>query len=262
MVTPDNEVVITVVAGSGLLIALTIVVIIAAARYQVRKQRHLADLRHMKLETEQLLLKTKFEVQEKALTDVSREIHDNVGQLLALLKMSIHAIKASDAASEGKRVTSTELVNRVITEVRALSKLLNADYISQQSIADMITREVDYIKRSSVLEVHFSTDGVEPSILPGKKLVIFRIAQECIQNALKHAQAQRLNISVFFTDNNLRLQIQDNGIGFDPSMIEAGNGLLNLKARAKAIGGTLEISTKPMSGCLITLAVSINEGSG
>jgi signal transduction histidine kinase len=257
MVESNQEIFATLIAGTVLLLLFIALLVIAAVRYQNRKRAHVLDVERMKYEAEQQVLKTRLEVQEKTLTDVSREIHDNIGQILSVVKLNLHTLQAKPE-KVGEQVPGTlELVNSAIKDLRNLSKVLNADFISKQPLSGLLQREVDVINRAGNLVLSFQQKGEEPALNQQKQLIIFRIAQECLQNTIKHAQATHVLIDLEFLPTQLKLSIQDNGIGFDFEKAKNGNGYTNLMARAAIIGATLNVVSRPGQGATVSILVPL-----
>lgn len=257
MSTTDKEIIFTLISGTFLLLFLVVVVIIAAIRYQNRKQRHVAEMERLKQEAEQLMLKTRLEVQEKTLTDVSREIHDNIGQILSVVKLNLYTLQTKPDKVGEQIPLTLELVNSAIKDLRNLSKVLNADFISKQPLSTLLEREVDVINRAGALQLSLHQRGEEPALNQQKQLIIFRITQECLQNTIKHAQATQVQIDLEFLSNQLKLSVQDNGIGFDFEKAKSGNGYTNLMARAAIIGATLQVVTSPGQGATVSILVPL-----
>ena len=254
MTSTPQEIVITLIGGTFLLLFLVVIIIVATTRYQNRKRRHLADVERMKNEAAQQILKTRLEVQDKTLTDVSREIHDNIGQILAVVKLNLHAMKPTDHKMIEHVSGSIDLMNSAITDLRNISKMLSTDYISTQSLPTLLQREVDVINKLQMFEMELITQGEDRPIDPEKQLIIYRIAQECIQNAIKHSEAKKIKISFEFLPHAFALEVADDGKGFIYDNKKQGNGLTNLNARVAIIGAMLTIKSKPGEGTSILLS--------
>lgn len=257
MSTSSYEIVITLVAGSVLFMLLVAVIIIAAIRYQNRKQRHVADVQRLQYEAEQLVLTTRLEVHEKTLTDVSREIHDNIGQILSVVKLNLHALQNKPETSVQQLPLTIDLVNNAIKDLRNLSKVLNADYVNKQPLASLLQREVEVINHAQIFTINLDVQGEEQSLPAEKNLVVFRIAQECLQNVIKHAKASIVDIRLHYTALQCIVAVEDNGIGFDVTPARHGNGFTNLTARAAIIGAQLDVNSILGKGSKITLTVPL-----
>ena len=259
MVTGNQEILITLLGGAFLLLILVIVVVIATMRYPNRKQDHMLDLQRMKLEGAQQLLKVKVEVQEEIFKDVSQEIHDNIGQILSLVKLNLHAVRVKDRKSADQISTTIELVNRALGDLRNLSKRINADFITQQSLSCLLQREVDTINKAPVaFTLTVQTEGNEVNLVPEKKLVTFRIAQECLQNAIKHSKASTIKLYIQFSAGQCTITITDNGVGFHYESVKTGNGFTHLRSRASAIQASLNIDSAPGVGTCIRIVIPLS----
>lgn len=257
MVTTDEEVVFTLISGTVLLLFFVVVVIVAVTRYQNRKQRHLTDVQRLQHEAEQLVLKTRLEVHEKTLTDVSREIHDNIGQILSVVKLNLHAIQNRPETTTEQMPLTIELVNNAIKDLRNLSKVLNAEYANKQPLTTLLKREVEVINHAKMFTINMEVAGDEQPLPTDRNLVVFRIAQECLQNVIKHAQASIVDIKVSYSDQTCVVDVEDNGIGFDVSQAKQGNGYTNLMARTGLIGAQLDVNSILGKGSKITLTVPL-----
>jgi signal transduction histidine kinase len=257
MITTDEEIIITFIAGTLLLLSLVIVVIVAAIRYQNRKQRHVVELERLKHEADQLVLKTRLEVHEKTLTDVSREIHDNIGQILSVAKLNLHTLQQKPETLDNQVPLTLDLLNNAIKDLRNLSKVLNTDFVQKQSLATLLQREVDVINHAQVVKLSLKVEGEEKAIVPERQLVIFRIAQECLQNVIKHAKATEVALELSYEDKTCRLSVLDNGIGFDVDMAKQGNGYINLMARAGILEAKLDVDSTLGKGSKVSLTVPL-----
>lgn len=258
MLSSDEEILITLISGTFLLLFFVVVIIIAATRYQNRKQQHMADVQRLQHEAEQMVLKTQLEVHEKTLTDVSREIHDNIGQILSVVKLNLHAIEQRPDSTTQQMPLTIDLLNNAIKDLRNLSKVLNADYANKQSLQSLLQREVEVINHAQIFTINLEVSGDEQPLPTNKHLVVFRITQECLQNAIKHAQAKTVDIRLRYTLDQCAIDIEDDGVGFEVTQAMQGNGYTNMVARAAIIGAQLDVNSIPGKGSKISLTVSLS----
>ncbi len=109
-----------------------------------------------------------------------------------------------------------------------------------------------------ILRAELATEGVLVELESRKKLILFRIIQECIQNCIKHAAATQLWIGLSWLSDCIRVSVRDNGRGFDPASVEEGcrgQGLDNIRNRVRLTGGTHEIDSQVGKGTQITLTI-------
>ena len=203
------------------------------------------------------LLQTKLEVQEQSFKHFSEEIHDNVGQLLSIVKMQLYTISGSEIG-ENTRIQldgSTELLGKAISELRNISHTLNSSYISSVGLVAAVGKELEYINLSGGIVTAIEVTGNEASLGNEKELLTFRIIQEAIANSIKHAAPTTLRVSIRCDDAQLTVSIEDNGSGFDINAFNAGLGLANMHVRAGILGGAITIDSAKNSGTTITLVI-------
>jgi signal transduction histidine kinase len=202
---------------------------------------------------EQELLNARLEIQEQTYRIISEELHDNIGQVLTLVKININLIEAggSEVAKE-KLVESKKLLTEVIQDLRDLSKTLNADYINEIGLANAVNQQLQLLKRTGLYSVEFSIKGEVYSYEPERALIIFRIVQELLNNIMKHADAKKIEILMNYEAEKLVIKVRDDGKGFD---IEAkqlqpakGLGLQNIYNRLKLIRATILFQSAPTKG--------------
>lgn len=253
-----NDVVLTVLVSTLLILLLVagvIITMILANRRHVQQEVKMAQ---MQVEYEKELRTVENEVQEQVLTNVARELHDNIGQLLTLIRLQLEQEKLDNDEIAHKLAPADNTLSETIDQVRMLSHSLNNDYLETQGLNYAIEKEVDRLSKLRKLKVHWHTDGVEPSFDKGKRIMIFRMLQEVINNTLKHSGAKNISIALQAT-GRFALEIKDDGRGFDKEQVLAtgkGSGLTNLQKRAKLAGLSLNITSAIGKGSIFTFSES------
>lgn len=201
---------------------------------QLKNRQKVAEL---KATHEQILLTSRLEMQEETLHLVGQELHDNIGQILSLVKLNLtHNLE--DEANQAK-----PLLSQAIKEVRALSKRLNLSWAEEISLQAFIHQELDKIENTGLIKTVREVAEESPALLTNRKVVLFRIIQEVLNNVLKHAQADKITFKLATQGDQLMIEISDNGVGFDIAEKSTGSGLYNLHSRAMAIGGDFQIQS-------------------
>ncbi|RYD54622.1 MAG: hypothetical protein EOP56_18705 [Sphingobacteriales bacterium] len=228
---------------------------------QKRKQyQHKLEKQKLSHQYQSELLQSRIEVQEQAFRYFSEEIHDNIGQVLSLVKLQLYKI-ARNTKDEGtlKDIqNSTELMTKAITDLRNLSHTANDGYILNAELSEVIKKELNYVSSAKSIACNFNSDGVPYSLGQERNLLIFRIIQESIANALKHGNPDELNIHVKYYPERVTVSVKDNGVGFDTNenkSSEAGLGLNNMNLRAALLKGKLDITSEKEKGTTITLDI-------
>lgn len=225
-----------------------VVMVVIHRQKQLQNKQRLAAVQ---AEFEKTILNAEKEIQENTLSHVGRELHDNIGQLLSLAKMNLSSSKP-EKVSEGK-----SMMNQIIKEVRALSKTLNLDWVETISLRGFIEKELEKLQSAEFCQTHFLMKGEEMPLDKDRKLILIRIIQECLNNAIKHAQPENISINMDFQSDALEIVIKDDGKGFDTSQESSGSGMFNLKKRMATIGGQVQIQSIIGKGTEIKLFLPI-----
>ncbi len=202
------------------------------------------------------------EAKEKERSNLGKELHDNINQLLAASKMYLDLAKRGGINSESYLNRSSEYTLKAIDEIRKLSKGLTTDFIRDFGLATAIDNLVkDTMEVSSVKITCSLKSFVEPKVNNKFKLNVFRIVQEHINNILKHAKASTVSIHLSQNNKFIKLIIADDGVGFDISKIQKGIGVANIKSRAEAYKGVAHFITKPGHGCVLTATIPVEDAT-
>ncbi len=201
------------------------------------------------------------DVREEERTHIAREIHDELGQHLTVLKMSFSFLEKSIAETDPKYTAEfnkiADLINEMVTAVRKISHQLRPAMLDQLGlIAAMEWYTADFEKKTGIKTV-FITE-LPPNDFPEKlRIGLFRILQESLTNVARHAEASRVDISLSLHDNDLVMLIEDNGKGFHTETIDPRKtlGVLGMKERAIVMGGTYNINSEPGKGTIIEVIV-------
>ncbi len=194
------------------------------------------------------------EAQEGERAVLARDLHDDLGQLLTALQLQLEALRRR-AAGSGDRTQLDEclgIVGQVLSQVRSLSLDLRPPQLDSLGLSAAL-RWFAERKLSAVPDVALTFTGGTPPLEPTVETACFRIAQEALTNILRHSGAKHVDIDLGVIDNRLRLQIVDDGAGFDVgeqyerSIRGESSGLLNMQERAALIGGRLELRSAPGS---------------
>ena len=259
MLQQDDEIIVIVIAGTIMLLLLGMFIISFLFFYQKKRNTHVAQQKQLQSDFQNELLKTQIEVQEQTLAYISEEIHDNITQVLSFVKLNLALARNLDKdEAQVKLDESRELVSQSINDLRDLSKSMSFEHISAMGLIKTIGVEIERVNKSGLLGTEFLVEGEVYPLGEQKELVLFRIFQEVLNNALKHSAAKQLKIALQYHSEMFNLTLEDNGTGFSPEAIRerGGSGLRNIENRAALIGGTSLISSAPGKGCRV--AVTLN----
>jgi two-component system, NarL family, sensor kinase len=256
---PDNpygeEVVINIVVGIIVFSVVTGLLVFIILFYQKKRFQHMQQMAEKNKEYSEQLLQSQIEIQEQTFNTISNEIHDNVGQILSLAKVQLNIMDQRESLDRAMLAEAKESVSKAMTDLRDIAKSLSSDRIRKTDLCEITEQELQRINRSGIMTTTFKRDGRVINLAEQKKLIIFRMIQECLQNIIKHSNASSIEIYFHYENERLKITISDNGKGFDISRIDqnSGLGLKNLFTRAKLIDGTAEIYSNPGTGTSVTI---------
>lgn len=228
--------------------------------YNKKKRKHTEEKMLLQEAYETELLKTQIEVQEQTLKTVAYDLHDNIGQLLSLVAVTLSTIDVSDCQAVTEKVRFIEDLNqRSIKEVKALSKLLHSEDLIKLGLIEAIEFELNWLERSNRFRIIFNKPD-RLNVMPknNQETIVFRLFQEIINNIIQHAKATEIIINLAEVNNEVRLTITDNGIGFNTEEIytsKTGMGLNNIKKRTEMIDGYATVHSFPGQGATVKIVV-------
>ncbi|MEM6718770.1 MAG: ATP-binding protein [Bacteroidota bacterium] len=232
-------------------IVLVVVIIILFMVFTKRKNKLLTEKQQAQREFENAIAETQIEIREQTLRNISWELHDNIGQLLTLAKIQLNQLEGNSEAVSGV----SETISKSLTELRALSKLINPDALKNIMLPEALSLEVARFNRLNFIEATLNIVGEEKLLDDKAEIILFRILQEFFSNTIKHAKASELEVTLTYTDETLTIIATDNGKGFDKSegTPNKGIGLLNMKSRGKLIGAEIELESEVDKGTQLTI---------
>ncbi len=189
---------------------------------------------------------------------LAREIHDGLGASLSSMIIQSEFILGLVAKDDSLRSEIAELkatAEESIEELRRNLRMMREDFELSQGLED-------YAKtfgERTQMDVRFSRSGLARKLSPDAQLALFRILQESLSNAAKHAHAKQVQVRLEYTDAQVHLVVRDDGKGFDPKQTPRGHyGLLNMRERAMKLGGDFLVDSAPGAGAQISFSLPCN----
>ena len=208
--------------------------------------------------------------QERERKRISMELHDELGQSLAVLKLQIRAIERGlGDDQQDLKAGCLELLlylDGVIDDVRRLSRDLSPAILEDLGLQSALKYLINEFSKHYTVSQAFEVEDLDQLFPAEAQIIIYRIFQECLTNISKHAGATEVSVAVKEHDGLISLMIEDNGAGFDPALVLArratgrGLGLAALDERARMLGGTLEIRSQPGAGTRMTCVIPVDQG--
>lgn len=258
-----------VIIGGVIALLLVGFIVTTLFLYQRRQYRHASELARMKDLYEQEVLRSQLEIQEATFKMIGQELHDNIGQVLSVVKLSL-AILPIDKDHEAYEsiLNSRQILNKAALDLSDLTKSLHSDRIAQIGLVEAIRFEMENVRKSNLMEVEYAVTGPEYDFDGQKSTFLFRMFQEMLNNILKHSQATKVIVSLLFSeDHRFVLTLADNGVGFDVEAkrnsvsSSSGVGLKSIFNRAKLIGADLDMKSVPGKGTTVTIQLSLPQES-
>ena len=247
------------IIGTLVLLIFAFTLIIFLITHKKKRYEHLLEKQAMENNYNNQLLQSRLEVQEQSFKYFSEEIHDNIGQLLSIVKMQLYNIKRSSGEPEivNQATQSNELLGKAINDLRNISHTLNSAFVDNAGLEEAIKKDLDYICSAKEVHCNFHKTGEGYSMGGEQELLVFRIVQEAIANAIKHAAPKTIDVHLIYTPENLVVEIKDDGTGFDAANVaKAGLGLNNMQLRAHLLNGEIAINSQKDKGTTVALTIN------
>jgi signal transduction histidine kinase len=202
------------------------------------------------------------EVQEEERTRLSRELHDEIVQNLAVLKMEIiqaQRLTAMSGIAREPLLRARELAERTVKTVRDISVLLRPSLLDDLGLCPALQWQAEEFSRRTGVHCDFSGDEIEETLPDAIKTCVYRVTQEALRNCEKHSRASRVQVAIRRHSGKLVVQVEDNGVGFPSSGGKSPRslGLVGMRERAAIVGGALTVENKSTGGAIVRLSVPL-----
>jgi len=210
------------------------------------------------------LAKTLIKIQEEERKRIARELHDETGQILMTVKLSLEMLARDKIGLETlaqKDLRDTiKLVKRAMRDLHRISSRLRPEVLDELGLISSIEYEIDSMAKRSEIKFEFETKGLKDRLEPQKEIVLYRVVQEALTNVLKHSGATRVKISLTRKADRVLLRINDNGKGFEIAGLSKSRGLgvLGMRERVDLVGGKFKIISAPGEGTLLEAEIYLN----
>jgi PAS domain S-box-containing protein len=215
----------------------------------------------------QALSRRLLEVQETERRSIARELHDEVGGVLTAVKLNLQSLRRprTGDAAEAALADGLALVDGAIQSVRSLSLDLRPAVLDDLGLIPALKSYCERQAQRAGIPIELALDAIDVKAAPQLESACFRIVQESVTNALRHANARRIQIALHRVDASFSLEIADDGDGFDVAAARkrgfagASIGLLGMEERANLLGGRLSIVSAPGAGVRVRVEFSMPE---
>ncbi len=241
-----------------LFLAVTLAAILITGLYLIRSNRilfaRLAALSSQRSELAQKLIAT----QESTLRHISRELHDEFGQILTAVGALLG--RAEKQLPEGSSVRGDlrevrDIAQKTLENVRSLSQALHPVMLDETGLESTVDWYLPMLEKQTGIAIHYQKSGTSFPIDGSAGIHIYRILQEALNNVVRHSGGREAEVRLRFLADALILDVEDHGAGFEARGTKAGIGLVAMRERAELLGANIEIARPPRGGTLIRLKV-------
>lgn len=201
------------------------------------------------------------EVQEAERRHLARELHDEIGQLLTGLRLTLDVPEPQSPALGERLGQAQALVQELLERIRALSLDLRPSILDDLGVLPALLGHIERYMSQTKIRVHLEHSGLDRRFAPETETGVYRIVQEALTNVARHGHVDEVTVRLWATDDVLGVQVEDHGAGFDPDAVLGtgrSGGLAGLRERAALLNGHLTVETHPGRGVRLTAEVPLN----
>jgi len=234
----------------------------ALAKQQDELQRQ--RIRELEKDRQLIAVDSMLKGQEEERSRMAKDLHDSLGGMLSGVKLSLGAMKGNIILSEENTRLFASVLDQLdhsINEMRRVAHNMMPEALVKLGLQQAIQDYCDGLNESSKIVFKTQFYGMQTRLITSTEVLIYRIAQELLNNIVKHANATEALVQLMRHDNNLNLTIEDNGIGFNIEQIDTakGAGLSNVRSRVDYLKGHFDIQSNPGKGTSIHIECTVSE---
>lgn len=237
--------------------------LLAYSFFHRNKLKQQKSLQREIIEQQELATKAILHAEENERKRIAADLHDGVGQMMSVAKMNLSAFETDLQFTSAQQKTAyqkmIDLVDDSCKEIRSISHQMMPNALLKSGLASALKEFLDRID-ARILRINFHAEGLDRRLPTDVETVLYRVLQECVNNVIKHAAAESLEISLIKDSDGIAVTIEDNGKGFDRTTgeFEEGIGLKNIRTRVGYLKGTVEFHSQPGRGTLVAIHVPVS----
>jgi two-component system NarL family sensor kinase len=232
-------------------------IVIFVVFYQKKMIQEQLKRQSLEFDYQQRMMQAELESQESERRKLAADLHDSIGGMLSTIRVGLTTM--GKLLPEPASMDETKkMLDDTITSVRRISRDLMPSTLEKFGLVHAVKELCERFQGTSKIRIHFLEQGEITAMEPQRQLMIFRVVQELLNNAVKHAQAAKIVVSIS-VDDRVLISVEDDGIGFDAEELKydkhgsRGLGLFNIENRARLLNGTLEFEKGRIKGSKTTL---------
>jgi signal transduction histidine kinase len=243
--------------GIAVMVILSLSIVVFVVLYQRKLYLQQARLHQIELNHQRTVLEAVLNSQESERERIAQDLHDEVGASLSTAKLFVNQIKYESSPEEMKSLAgqSSQILGDIVGDIRQIAYNLSPLALKNLGLEGAIKTLLNRLEASGI-SIYFLCDVAHESVSIQQQLTLYRIVQEALGNALKHAEATQISVQLRQQQQLVQLYIEDNGKGFNYQDIQSkhdGLGMDSIKARAKALDAELTINSRDGQGTSLNL---------
>ena len=247
----------TVVAGTAIMVAMGLFVTLFAVHYQRKQAEQKLKMQEMEAEFQRKLLDVSMAATEAERRRIAQDLHDDIGALLSVTKLNFNALNEYIAENNTAAQTAQQIreaLDEAMGQVRRISRELVPTTLERFGLSAALQEFIGRSSQANGLHVKYQHLGNENYRLPPKsELMLYRAAQELINNAIKHSEGTDVHVQLSLPPQQFSMLVEDNGVGFDPvavrQRLQPGLGLDSIEGRLTIIDHQINYYSLPTQGC-------------
>jgi len=247
------------IAGTMGMVLLAAFIIFFVIFYQKRMLQHKIQQQELASEYQIKMLQATLESQEKERRRIAAELHDSIGGMLSVIRVNV-LTKLTKGVDKESINTIKEIIDESINSLRKIGRDLMPLSLERWGLVSALREICDQYAAASAININITEEGESKSLSDKQSIALFRVLQELLNNAIKHAETKRIDIHFKWTFDSLEIKINDNGKGYDFEHFKEnsnGLGLFNIENRLKSIDASYTIINKGILGMETTILIGL-----
>lgn len=239
------DIIIAIISGTLFILLFGFISFLVVVSYVRRKRKLLQEKEAREVAYQKELLQAQLEMQEHTFRTIAQEIHDNVGQILGLVKLNVNLLVLTmkdNTVVENLR----EQTNKAAAELRHLGNSYHTDRLVEQGLVDAVKQQLEQLQKTGMFATTFCSEYDRLQISKNSLIFLYRMLQEALNNIVKHAKADKIDLRISRRDEDVCITLKDNGQGFNmtDSSFKPGIGLVSMRERAAMINVQMDLNSK------------------
>ncbi len=246
----------------GILFTMLVLTLLAFSYYKRYKLKQESLHKTQLLQEQEQATRAILSAEENERKRIAAELHDGIGQMMSVAKMNLSVFENELPFTDEKQKLAFENVINMIDEscreLRSVSHQMMPNALLKNGLANAVREFIDKID-SRIIKVSLHAEGLREKMDNDTESVLYRVIQECVNNVLKHSEANHLDISLIKDTDGIAATIEDNGKGFDSGKFRHGEGIgfKNILSRINYLKGTVDINSRPGEGTLVAIHIPV-----